>query len=56
MARNFLKGVMGDEINVLLSAAAMSFKRVINLWLSEAIYRWKLIWNLFLNVYTLPIA
>ncbi len=56
MARNFLKGVMGDEINVLLSAAAMNFKRVINLWLSEAIYRWKLIWNLFLNVYTLPIA
>ena len=32
MNRNFLKGVVGDEINVLLSAAAMNFKRVMNLW------------------------
>lgn len=32
MNRNFLKGVIGDQINVLLSAAAMNFKRVMNLW------------------------
>ena len=32
MNKNFLKGVIGDEINVLLSAAAMNFKRVMNLW------------------------
>jgi len=32
MNRNFLKGVTGDEMNVLLSAAAMNFKRVMNLW------------------------
>jgi IS5 family transposase len=32
MNRNFLKGVMGDEINVLMAAAAMNFKRVMNLW------------------------
>jgi IS5 family transposase len=32
MARNYLKGINGDEINVLLSAAAMNFKRVMNLW------------------------
>jgi IS5 family transposase len=32
MNRNFLKGVIGDEMNVLLAAAAMNFKRVINLW------------------------
>lgn len=32
MNRNFLKGVIGDEINVLLAAAAMNFKRVMNLW------------------------
>lgn len=32
MNRNFLKGITGDEMNVLLSAAAMNFKRVINLW------------------------
>jgi IS5 family transposase len=32
MNRNFLKGVIGDEMNVLLSAAAMNFKQVMNLW------------------------
>ncbi len=32
MGRNFLKGVSGDEMNVLLAAAAMNFKRVMNLW------------------------
>lgn len=32
MRRNFLKGVNGDQMNVLLCAAAMNFKRVINLW------------------------
>lgn len=32
MARNYLKGITGDEINVYLSAAAMNFKRLINLW------------------------
>lgn len=32
MGRNFLKGVIGDEINVLMAASAMNFKRVLNLW------------------------
>jgi len=32
MIRNYLKGTVGDEMNVLLSAAAMNFKRVMNLW------------------------
>lgn len=32
LGRNFLKGVAGDEINLMLAAAAMNFKRVINLW------------------------
>jgi len=31
MARNYLKEIAGDEINVLLSAVAMNFNRVINL-------------------------
>lgn len=30
--RNFLKGIKGDQINVLMVAAAMNFKRVMNLW------------------------
>ena len=32
MHRIFFKGVIGVEMNVLLSAAAMNFKRVMNLW------------------------
>ena len=32
MNRNFLKGVIRDEMNVLLSAATMNFKQVMNLW------------------------
>ncbi|MBK6330509.1 MAG: transposase [Bacteroidetes bacterium] len=36
MGRNYLKGIIGDEINVLLAAAAMNFKRRVNLWRSEA--------------------
>lgn len=37
MTRNFLKGVIGDEINVMMAAAAMNFKRMMNLWKTEAI-------------------
>jgi IS5 family transposase len=51
MGRNFLKGVMGDEINVLLAAAAMNFKRVMNLWRTEAIKCCILIQNFILFVY-----
>jgi transposase, IS5 family len=40
MNRNFYKGLQGDIINVLLAAAAMNFKRVMNLWRTEAILRW----------------
>ena len=32
MIRNFLKGNFGDAINVMLAAAAMNFKRMMNLW------------------------
>jgi transposase, IS5 family len=32
LARNFLKGSYGDMINVLMAAAAMNFKRMMNLW------------------------
>ena len=42
MRRNFLKGVTGDEINVLLCAAAMNFKRVINLW-KQRLNNWVII-------------
>jgi transposase, IS5 family len=51
MNRNFLKGVIGDSLNVLLAAAAFNFKRVINLWKKEANYSWQLIYNLVVNIY-----
>jgi IS5 family transposase len=51
LGTNFLKGIIGDEINVLLAAAAMNFKRVINLWKKEANKSWKLIYNLIVSVY-----
>ena len=31
MVRNYLKGATGDEMNVMLSAAAMNFIRIMNL-------------------------
>ena len=51
MGRNFLRGVIGDEMNVLLAAAAMNFKRVINRWRTAAIDSWKLIHQFILFVY-----
>jgi IS5 family transposase len=32
MIRNFLKGTAGDEMNLMLAAAAMNFKRMMNKW------------------------
>ena len=32
LSRNFYKGIKGDNINVMLAAAAMNFKRMINKW------------------------
>jgi IS5 family transposase len=32
LSRNFYKGIIGDDINVMLAAAAMNFKRMMNIW------------------------
>lgn len=32
MERNFLKGNYGDAVNVMMAAAAMNFKRIMNIW------------------------
>ena len=32
IGRNFYKGIKGDNINVMLAAAAMNFKRMMNIW------------------------
>lgn len=45
LCRNYYKGIKGDNINILLAAAAMNFKRVMNLWTTEAILRWLLALN-----------
>jgi IS5 family transposase len=33
--RNFYKGVVGDNINIMLAAAAFNFKRMMNIWKSS---------------------
>ena len=42
LSRNFYKGIKGDNINVMLAAAAMNFKRMMNIWkgnLSDLLFR-----------------
>ena len=38
-------------MNVILAAAAMNFKRVMNLWRTEAIRCWILIYNFTVSAY-----
>jgi IS5 family transposase len=47
LVRNYLKGEVGDWINLMLAAAAMNFKRRMNLWRTEAQFGWKLICESF---------
>lgn len=42
LSRNFYKGIKGDNINVMLAAAAMNFKRIMNIWKDH-------LWPLFLS-------
>jgi IS5 family transposase len=35
LSRNYYKGIMGDEINVMLAAAGFNFKRMMNKWKSS---------------------
>ncbi len=56
LCRNYLKGILGDLMNVILSAAAMNFKRVMNLWRTGASISWQLIYiiHIFVIRYLLP--
>jgi len=45
LCRNYLKGTIGDNMNVIMAAAAMNFKRRMNLWRTEANLRWLLLLN-----------
>ena len=50
LCRNYLKGVLGDNMNIILAAAAMNFKRRMNLWRTEALRRWLLILKSILDI------
>jgi IS5 family transposase len=41
LSRNFYKGLVGDDINVMLAAAAMNFKRMMNIWRYFLSWLWK---------------
>jgi IS5 family transposase len=56
LIKNYLKGTVGDAINLMLSAAAMNFKRVMNLWLTGANFCWKICYNLIANIYCMFFA
>jgi IS5 family transposase len=41
LSRNLYKGIFGDTINVMLAAAAMNFKRMMNKWKKNpSLYFW----------------
>jgi IS5 family transposase len=40
LSRNFYKGLVGDNINVMLAAAAMNFKRMMNIWKERFVIFW----------------
>lgn len=44
MNRNFYKGIVGDNINIMLAAAAFNFKRMMNKW---KISFWRFLENIF---------
>ncbi len=52
LGRNFLRGIIGDQTNLILAACGMNFKRVINLWRTEANNCWSIFLKIILEVYT----
>lgn len=56
LCRNYLKGILGDNMNVILAAAAMNFKRAMILWTTEAIRRLLFFYNYLVAVYRIFIA
>jgi IS5 family transposase len=52
MNRNMYKGIVGDKINLLLSAAAFNFKRMMNIWKSSFFTFFQSFLNSFLNLHS----
>ena len=46
--RNFYKGITGDNINVMLAAAAYNFKRMMNKWKSSFWLQFKLLYEILI--------
>lgn len=51
MGRNYLKGIIADDKNIILAAAAINFKRRINRWRTEANLRSILLLKYIQEVY-----
>jgi len=47
--RNFYKGITGDNINVMLAAAAFNFKRMINKWKSFFWLQFKILFDIMID-------
>lgn len=67
LGRNFYKGIKGDNINIMLAAAGMNFKRMLNKWKVNPLFFLSsffqaiqninnVLKNLYLNFYTLKMS
>jgi IS5 family transposase len=53
LGRNFYKGVVGDNFNIYLAAAAFNFKRMMNKWKNHLLKFFSRIFNPFFNLFQL---
>ena len=51
LKRNFYKGINGDNINIMLAAAAFNFKRMMNKWKSSFCQIFKSCYELILKLF-----
>ena len=54
LSRNFYKGIMGDNINVMLAAAGMNFKRMINKWKGNPLFFLSHLFEVIFKIYSPP--
>lgn len=51
LSRNYYKGIKGDNINVMLAAAGMNFKRMINKWKLNPLVFWAQLFEAFFKAF-----
>lgn len=54
LSRNFYKGIMGDNINVMLAAAGMNLKRMINKWKGNPLFFLSHLFEDIFKIYSPP--